>query len=494
MIHKWIRELGDDEFAVRERAQEQLARVGFHACDALTEASNSQDLEVASRARYLLRIMKVQWTTEGDPLEVKEILKDYESEPADQRLVGIRRLAALHGGQGAAGLCRIVRFEKSELLSKYAALAILEYDPQDSPGRERLARLLRKQLGLCRRTPAQWLLAYADLWDKPAEGLAALARLVDAEQQSLGPSKSETGGPIVISLIYQLAMAQAELGDPASADQTARRARRLQAGDSLAGLLVHLGAADGLRRRGRFDWAEAEFRLVMAASVPEVAMYGRSGLAEMLHDRGEDLRAAQVLEEISQAAGRRSRIFPGGDPDHRSLAARMNYYYACHWAAEGDLQKHRQYLDAAIRLDPTEIDVLIARHRLAGAEPEYRRQTDELIAQAAKDLREKIRAMPEEAESYYNQLAWLLGNTGGDFNEALQAAQQAVAAKPDSGAYYDTLAHVYAGRGDYANAVRYQTRAAELEPHSGLILGELAAFRKRLEETKNIGKPAEKGK
>ncbi|HEU5433123.1 MAG TPA: hypothetical protein VFU81_15760, partial [Thermomicrobiales bacterium] len=45
-----IEQLGDDDFFARERAQQQLARIGFDAFDALSAAENHDDIEIAARA------------------------------------------------------------------------------------------------------------------------------------------------------------------------------------------------------------------------------------------------------------------------------------------------------------------------------------------------------------------------------------------------------------------------------------------------------------
>jgi len=68
--------------------------------------------------------------------------------------------------------------------------------------------------------------------------------------------------------------------------------------------------------------------------------------------------------------------------------------------------------------------------------------------------------------------------------QAYRLARKAVEMSPDSGAYYDTLAHVYFGQGDFENAVKYQARAAELEPHSGMINKQLQAFCAKLDESR----------
>ena len=59
-----------------------------------------------------------------------------------------------------------------------------------------------------------------------------------------------------------------------------------------------------------------------------------------------------------------------------------------------------------------------------------------------------------------------------------------MAASPTHGGLLDTLARVHFARGDLEGAVKLQTKAAELDPHSGLIQRQLEFFRKKLEEKK----------
>ena len=56
--------------------------------------------------------------------------------------------------------------------------------------------------------------------------------------------------------------------------------------------------------------------------------------------------------------------------------------------------------------------------------------------------------------------------------------------KPDNAGYYDTLAHVYAAKGDLKSAIKYETKAAELEPHTEAIRRQLEEFRKKLNENR----------
>ena len=66
----------------------------------------------------------------------------------------------------------------------------------------------------------------------------------------------------------------------------------------------------------------------------------------------------------------------------------------------------------------------------------------------------------------------------------MKCSQKSIELKPEEGGFYDTLARVYFAKGDLQNAVKQQTKAAELDPHSGLIRRQLEFFRKKLEEKK----------
>jgi len=484
-IDRLVEQLGDADYAVREQAQSELAKLGFAAYEALQEATTHEDLEIASRATYLLRLIRVQWTQEGDPPEVKKRLEDYEFQTADERLDRIRELSRLPGGQGLAALCRLVRFEGSELLSKYAAIEILDRRPAGRAARQRWAKTLRQNLPRGSRAAPRWLLAYLQLHDEPQTALAAWNKLVEAEQALLGRTPAETSSGILASLLYHLAEAQADQGQKQPAEETAARARALNSGKNATALFAHWEVAESLRRRGLFSWAEAEYRHVIDAKVPEFMVLGHTRLSEMRHDQGKHLAAAETLEEMLRVDPRQVQLILGRmQQTVGEIRARMNYFYACHWEEQGDRAKQREYLDKAIEADPGEIDTLIARYKLPDRTPEYHQKTLDLIAKAVAGMRRRIQASPDEP-SDYNQLAWLVGNTEGDFDEALKSAHKAVEMSPDSGAYYDTLAHVYFGMGDYQNAVKYQSRAAELEPHSKLIAKQLRVFRAKLEQTTN---------
>ena len=59
-VNKLVKQLGDKDYYVRQRAQEELARTGFAAFDALSAATTDEDLEsvygyLTQRARGVRR-------------------------------------------------------------------------------------------------------------------------------------------------------------------------------------------------------------------------------------------------------------------------------------------------------------------------------------------------------------------------------------------------------------------------------------------------------
>ena len=63
---RWIRELSDESFRVRETATREIWELGESALPALTEAAASQDPEQSYRARDLLRKIQLHITPETD--------------------------------------------------------------------------------------------------------------------------------------------------------------------------------------------------------------------------------------------------------------------------------------------------------------------------------------------------------------------------------------------------------------------------------------------
>ncbi len=249
--------------------------------------------------------------------------------------------------------------------------------------------------------------------------------------------------------------------------------------------------AYALRSRGRFAWAVREYEHIIDVSPHNLfRLNAMITLAEMHRDQLENLAAAESLERAVKEVGADKPAAtpmlppPGEVRSLGEIRAEMNFFFACHWQAKGDAAKARGLLEKALADNPSDVDVLIACYRLPDQTPQFHKKIQELIRSAADAVREKIEDEPAEA-SNYNEFAWLVGNTEGDMDEALKFSKQSLELAPGVGGYYDTLAHVYAfGKKDYENAVKTQSKAAELDPRSRIIGEKLDFFRKKLEESK----------
>ncbi len=598
-IDKLIEQLGDKDYYVRQRAQNELARMSFEAFDALRAATTNDDLEIAARAKYLLRLMRVEWTSKNDPPGVKALLKDYERLPEESRQERMHALAFMPEGKGLMALCRLIRFEKSGVLSKTGVTELLKSplgrDPPKGPRGEAIHKLFEKSW----RTSGAWMLAWLKLaedpqsitqWNEPIqteisllqrlpgetnreivaalirfqatwlkkqdrtqEAIAAMRRLIDLEDKGDLETLSELIDWLVEQkawslvdelagrytsrfenepiLLYILAQAEKEQGEAAKAEETAHRAFGLNAGrkdmnvlsrylpldllnlysDAGVGreemkLLNRYVIADRLMQRGLFDWAKREMEYVIAQGRPTdvTTINVQWDLSEMLHDQGEDMAAANVLDGMLKtvdaktyvalpgriaAALQHVYLFRRKPPEkiiERTIAevrARKYYLESCHWESTGEQAKRRECLISALDLDPSDIDVLIACYRLPDQTTEYRKKLMELMHQATEDIRVEIAVGPDNFK-YYNQFAWLIANSEGDLDEALKYSQKSLELYPENGDLYDTLAYVYYAKGDYENAVKNQQHAAELSPHGGQIAKHLELFKKARDEHK----------
>src|SRR6185436_13248854 len=84
----------------------------------------------------------------------------------------MERLNKLDDGQGVSALCRLVRFETSNRLSKHAALLVMNRkELPDKEARLQLGKHISANVSLSKRTGAQWLRAYVQTLSDPAASL-----------------------------------------------------------------------------------------------------------------------------------------------------------------------------------------------------------------------------------------------------------------------------------------------------------------------------------
>jgi tetratricopeptide (TPR) repeat protein len=288
-------------------------------------------------------------------------------------------------------------------------------------------------------------------------------------------------------LLYLLAQAYAEQGQKDRAEETAGRAFKLYPDKQDDHLKRHLIVADALLQWGQFAWARREYEYAIELSNPadHFVLLERIKLAEMLHDQGEDLDAAKVLERLGEIVKQHRNQIPGeiSGKGWEEKQSRMHFFRACHWEKQNDLAKRRESLDKALENYDEDVDVLIACYRLPNQPAEYHAKILGLIKKAANSLRDQIAQDPQDSGPY-NEFAWLIGNTEGDFDEALKFSQKSLELLPETGGYYDTLARVYFAKGDLDNAIKNQMKATELDPHSQQIRRQLKFFQEAADEKK----------
>jgi len=264
----------------------------------------------------------------------------------------------------------------------------------------------------------------------------------------------------------------------------------------------HLVAAFNLQERGLFQWAKREYRQVL--ELEDVGslldLRARRLFSEMLHDIEEEEEAGKVLQtvvkvmdadpKILQIVQQRLGMQPG------SLRSRMHFFLALHARENDKHEESQKQLLLGIQEDPTDADVLIAMYRAVEPDEEFKAETMKRIDAATGKFRgqvDEFKKQSEEAPSeqireyakrslatVYNQYAWLVGNTTGDYQEALRYSQRSLELRPEAAGFMDTLGRCYYAVGDLENAIKHQSRAVELEPHSGAITRQLEFFKKEL--------------
>jgi tetratricopeptide (TPR) repeat protein len=109
----------------------------------------------------------------------------------------------------------------------------------------------------------------------------------------------------------------------------------------------------------------------------------------------------------------------------------------------------------------------------------HRAEAEALRMQAEQVFRNLLKDFPNSA-NLENDLAWLLGHTGGNLDEALTLARRATALDPNGAGIADTLADVYFRRGETPEAIETMQKCVELEPNEPSHRERLEAFRRAL--------------
>jgi tetratricopeptide (TPR) repeat protein len=574
-INDLIKQLGDPRYATRRAAATELRQIGPEAFDLLHVATTSSDPEVAASSRYLLRQIAVRWIQNDDSPAVRAVLRDYDQKPDNGRLASVQELAQLPEGEGVAGLCRIARFDRSPLVSRTAALAIIRPTSQTTSPARVDPEIVEVELGDSSRIAAVWLRQFMVQLRDPSASVAAWQKLIDDEVSQLERSAADTSPTIVSGLLWNLgdvhrqldnrsavfgvvdrmigidpdsvektsvellewisehqawdvldqflakhqpkleqskrplyhaALARAKQGKSTDAEDLAKKAAELDSQRDLESFIT----AKELEEHNKFDWAEREYRRnINDKKFDHEGILARVYLARMLHDYEKHGEAADVLSPLAKAVENEGQIgqlytelqryyrrrldLPEAEP----LSARTHYYRALQYRDVKDYEKERAELTEAIKFDSSDPDVLIAMYRVPGSDEKWMNDVRQRIANLSRQVDQQIDERPNDPDAY-NQWAWLISNTEGDFHKAIRYSHKSIELIPrGSGeaagaSFLDTLGRCYFAAGDLENAVKYQRQAVAKVDYMQVMNRQLAQFEKALME-KNEAAGRERG-
>ena len=253
----------------------------------------------------------------------------------------------------------------------------------------------------------------------------------------------------------------------------------------------------GLRLDGKgyAEWARREYRAAIgqAAELTINTAYTRWVLANSLMDHEQYEEAAQhltaSLDAIDQDDRTRIRYRHLGEQFERLqpakvLAARRDYLRASAARDAGDSAGEIEHLKSAIGNDPTDADILIAMHRAAGADEAFHAETLERIARLSEETQQRIDEDPDDALQY-NQWAWLISNTVGDYAKAIRYSEKSLELAPGDSGFLDTLGRCYFAIGDLERAVATQREAVRGQPHLQVMRRQLNQFEAALNQSRS---------
>jgi len=303
-IDALVAQLGDADYAIRENAASSLTALGSAATDALlTAAETNPDIEVALRARWLIRGLPhdgLAISRPDDPPAVAALLDRLARATAANRGTILHRLLRLDDDAGIEPLARVVRLDRTAAGSRTAAaLLIDEWQPGDPAWngiRERIAR----GLGTSGRPTAAFLHGLVEFTrgESPAAQSAALAAATAAFARLDATLPGDTAGERVEGVLRR----------------TFRR--------SLIRMLVAAGRKDdALAEADRLLVAGGRPEADESAAVAELAWLADNGLPEavkLVEKRWPQLLQSNAVAMYAAAlAWRRA----GDEPEARRRAA-----------------------------------------------------------------------------------------------------------------------------------------------------------------------------
>ena len=514
-IEQLIAELGSDQYFLRRRAEQQLIQLGADAFDQLQAAEQNSDLEIATRVRYILHRIRIDWIRPGDSSEVRQVMARYGDLSKTQRLQRIEQLVALDADQGLGPLCRIARFEPSPRLARYAALGILgKKNPSPERATQGVAVLLR-EMGTSRRPPVQWLRTYCQQLKDPAGVVDRWTTLLDDEIDRLRQKAEDTEESIVYELLQLHLQLCRQAGRADAVFATLRKRIDLlvqQKGRLQDGLAYAISWSIENKQWEALELIEDHYeeavrreRLLIYLVAVARGQQGRTELAEQFAQRAFRLEAndaeqrntiADVLANLGRHdwAEREWRYVIQTFPvtDNQSVQARSSLAsWRLHDRGEDKqaaqlLAEVTDALDANPPLKRRMLASEVGRYRLnllqsqkefyqacyfqsQGNYQEQRKHLEQALAHDQLDADVLIAMYHlQGADKSFRQ------STLARIRRASKVLENRIQEDPDNPQHYNHWAWLISNtEGDYQKAVRYSLRSLELSPNSPSLLDTL---------------------
>ena len=370
----------------------------------------------------------------------------------------------------------------------------------DDTSPEIVASLLRLQIAWLRKLDRKQdsITAFSRLIrlekDKPEVLHNLLSWLIEQEDWGSVETVAQRFGDTIAlnsALLYLLAEARAKHGDMQAAEATAQQALKVSPSPDNNSLEQHWYTAWHLQDRGLVEWAARELRFIISASpVPsDLGIKASVSLADLLHEDENDAAAAETLKQLdstpTSSFDRADSVVVMGDTSGDPLTlgnirARMNFYSACNAHSKGDRTAERKFLQNALAGNAYDIEVLIAAYHLSDSTPEFKRDISKRIEKMSANLRERIadNANHPASARWCNEFAWLIGNTEGDFDEALTYSKSSIDFMPVGELLRYARSRVFC-QGHFAEALKAQTKAVTLLPHNKAIKRQYEMLKKK---------------
>ena len=497
-VRRLLAKYDENNSAGRRSLMEQLARLPeSKGLDALSRMVRFES--DGRQSRYAaLQVMKMPLANDSEQLEAFA-----------------NRLEQLHSPSSRTAARWIEAYAKS-LIDAEAALPLWDQITRKEeqllttfPGRtsRHLVRdLLRRQFKLLRQLERQDEAAVVarrsvNLLDGSREQLIEAIDWFASEESWMFAEVIADRFPVEFQeypeLMYRLAEAFLEGGDEEKANQQAALALAINPDD----LDMHLTIAAFLTGRQHHQWAVAEYQqgIEQAPIESEVGVRMRILLGEIFHDLKQENDARLVFEpvvenrdndDLQQSVVRfYSRM--------EAFVSRYWYFRACDHASREEWDQQLECLEAGFAEDANDGDILIAMFRYKEPDEAFREKTLNAIEASAASYEDQIKAIELKIKNTldrleksrlqwdlaraFNQYAWLVSNTTGDFQKAVAYSLKSLEIRNwESASYLDTLGHCYYAAKDFANAVKYQKLAVEKDPGSLGMRRQLKVFEEAL--------------